>query len=195
VSAAGEGSLRAAVARAEAWITAIYRLELDLCAERFLVAPEVAQELLPAGSPRTGVVVVEDPDALSLGLYVHPEDRADAGTVIEETSHLVYLAWAAGRDWSVSQLVLELQAEVDRYVLGRLWGADPLLHFHRFRWDPRLQGAEQERYVTAHARGHRYCRQLERRYPERRDTPGLLAELRGFYRAGPERKLRVAAAA
>ena len=68
----GGAPLRAAVARAERWITSIYRLDLDLGAARFLMPPERARELLPEGAPRSGVLVVEEPDAVSLGLYVDP---------------------------------------------------------------------------------------------------------------------------
>ena len=44
--------------------------------------------------------------------------------------------------------------------------------------------------AAAHQSALAYCRALACRYPLRADTPGLLAELRRFYRAGPEQKLR-----
>jgi hypothetical protein len=49
------------------------------------------------------------------------------------------------------------------------------------------------RYEAAHHAALRYCRRLDRRYPERRDTPALLSELRCFYRAPSEQKLRALA--
>ena len=43
---------------------------------------------------------------------------------------------------------------------------------------------------AAHRAALHYCRALARRFPARADTPGLLCELRRFYRAAPEQKLR-----
>ena len=185
-------ALLEAVASAQRRITAIYQLELDLCAEEFVVDPETALTLLPPDSPRTGVVVVEKPYEISLGLYVDPEDANDPWTVLEETSHLLYLAWLAGRDWSVSRLVLELQSEVDRYAVVRAAGEDGLEHFETVEWGDWLDGSTRELYATAHRSAHRYCRSLDRRYPDRSDMPALLSELRHFYRAAPDQKLHAA---
>ena len=69
-------ALLRAVARAQHWITTIYRLELDLRAEQFVVDPQTALTLLPPNSPRSGVVVVEAPKEISLGLYVDSRDVA-----------------------------------------------------------------------------------------------------------------------
>jgi len=82
---------------------------------------------------------------------------------------------------------------VDQYLVGRLWGRDGLGHFRSFRWARWMDGATRERYATAHRVAHRYCRSLSRRYPRRSDTPGLLSELRVFYRAPGEEKLRAGA--
>jgi hypothetical protein len=184
--------LLAAVATAQRWLTAIYRLELDLCAEQFVVDPQTALTLLPPGSPRSGVVVVEEPEELSLGIYVDDRDANDPWTVLEETSHLLYLAWLADRDWSVSRLVLEFQSEVDRYAVVRAAGEDGLEHFEAVEWGDWMDHPTRELYATAHRCARRYCRSLERRYPRRSDTPGLLSELRRFYRAAPDQKLNAA---
>ncbi len=188
----GSALLRA-VAWAQHWITDIYRLDLDLQAERFVVSPEAAREMLPTGSPRSGVVVVEEPTVVSLGLYVAPEDQGDPLAVIEETSHLIYLAWLASRDLSASRLMLELQGEVDRYAVMRIRGRDALQHFEEFEWCDWMDRQTHDMYVTAHRCAYRYCRKLEHHYPRRADTPALLRELRQFYRATPEQKRRAAA--
>ena len=185
-------ALLQAVAAAQRWITAIYRLELDLCAEQFVVDPQTALTLLPPNSPRSGVVVVEEPEEISLGLYVYARDADDPWTVLEETSHLLYLAWLAGREWSVSRLVLELQSEVDRYAVARAQGRDGLEHFADVEWSDWMDGRTRELYATAHRSAHRYCRSLDRRHPRRSDMPGLLSELRRFYRSAPDQKLHAA---
>jgi hypothetical protein len=175
------------------WLDAIYRLGLDLDADRYVVPPEHARELLPEGAPRSGLLVVEEEDGeVLLGVYVDPEDVWDGDTIVEETSHLVCVAWHAARRQRVSQLHLELQSEVDRYVVARLAYGRGFDHFENFRWDDRLGPEERRRYETAHRVAHRYCRGLQSRHPSRADTPGLLAELRHFYRRPPQEKLNAA---
>lgn len=189
--AAGVGG---AVASALEALRGIYQIDLELEVERFVVDPALARRVLPDPSPRSGVVVVEEGEQAWLGLYLDPRDRADPDTILEETSHLLCLAWHAAEGRPVSPLILELQGEIDRYAVARLEGRDAFRHFRDFVWDDWMDGATRRRYETAHRRGLRYCRRLARRYPRRADTPGLLAELRRFYRATCERKLRLAAA-
>lgn len=178
-----------AVGRLARWLTAVYALELELDAGRFLVPPAEALRLLPEDSPRTGVVAVDQGETLFLGLYVDPRDRRNPGTLVEETSHLVCLAWHASRGLQISRLQLELQAEVDRFVFRSLNGGDPLAHFERFRWRDGLDPDALARYQAAHRHAHRYCRRLSHRFPRRADIPALLSELRRFYRASPASKL------
>ena len=184
--------LLTAVAAAGRWLTGIYRLDLGLRAEHFVVSPEDARRLLPVGAPRTGVVVLDDGPELRLGLYVDPCDQDDPDTVVEETSHLLCLAWHAAHDWRVSRLILELQGEVDRYVVARLQGRDGFRHFERFSWAAGMDAATRGLYETAHCAALRYCRLLDRRFPGRSETPALLSELRSFYRASADQKLRAA---
>jgi len=183
--------LQRAVASAQDSITSIYRLDLPFRAENFVVTAETARAMLPPSSPRSGVVILEgfDSDELEVGLYVDPKDVDDPNTVIEETSHLVYLGWLALRDLSVSRLVLELQGEVDRYAVARLTGRNGLDHFEQFDWCDWMDDDTRRLYLEAHRCARSYCCALERRFPERSDTPGLLVELRRYYRASPEQKL------
>lgn len=184
--------LRCRVAAAQRWLTAIYGLDLELEAEHFLVSAERARELLPEGSPRSGVLVMEDEGEIQLGLYLDPTDARDAAAIVEETSHLICLIWHAARGRAVSRLHLELQAEVDRYAVARASGRDALAHFAGFRWDDWMDAHERQRYETAHRAAQRYCRGLEARFPDRQHTPAWLSELRRFYRASPDEKLRAA---
>ncbi len=191
-SSAQSAQLLLAVREAQRWITSIYRLDLDLRAEQFVVDPGTALRLLPPDSPRSGLVVVEESAEISIGIYIDAADVDDPSTVIEETSHLLYLAWLADRDWSVSRLVLEFQSEVDRYAVARLSGRDGLACFEGFTWCDWMDAPTRERYATAHHSARAYCRSLERRHPRRSDTPALLSELRHFYRAAPDQKLKAA---
>ena len=181
------------VGRAARWIADLYALDLPIEAEGFVVSCERARSVRGGVGPRTGVLIQEGPDWIELGLYVDPEDENDVGTIVEETSHLVCVAWHASQRRPVSGLILELQGEIDRFVVGRFAGLDAFAHFERFRWADWLDDESRGRYEIAHRRAHRYCRKLAARFPLRVDTPDLVSELRSFYRASPTAKLRRAA--
>ena len=191
-AATAESCLVRAVAAAGRWLTGIYRLDLGIRAENFMLSPEDARSLLPGDAPRSGVVVLDEGRELLLGLYLDPCDRGDPDTVVEETSHLLCLAWHAAHGRRVSRLTLELQGDVDRYAVARLQGREGFGHFERFVWADWMDAETRGLYEAAHRAALRYCQRLNRRFPERRDTPALLSELRSFYRASPEQKLHAA---
>ena len=115
-------------------------------------------------------------------------------------SHFVYVAWNAGFDKPVTLLELELQAEVDKYVLGA-WllreqgdGRFPReLHralFERTRIDPCAAAGREGLYREASNYAGRFCRRVAARLAcgTHVATRELLAELRRFYRWGSARK-------
>jgi hypothetical protein len=165
------------------------------------------------------LLLAEDGETLSMALYIDAavlerldrrdpfaelthENLADYLTAAEGVSHFVYVAWNTGFDKPVTLLELELQAEVDKYVLG-VWllreqgdGRFPSeLHralFERTRVDPVAAAGRIGLYHTASNYAARFCRRVgalasAQRRGVRRD---LLAELRRFYRWGNVRKLR-----
>lgn len=181
------------VGRAARWLSHLYALDLELEAECFVVSSQWAQQQVGGEGPRTGLLIRESEDALDLGLYVDPRDANDLGTIVEETSHLVCVAWHAGQRLPVSGLILELQGEIDRFVVARFSDRDAFAHFEHFRWAEWLDDTTRPRYETAHRRAQRYCRGLASRFPHRSQIPDMLAELRHFYRSSPTAKLRIAA--
>jgi hypothetical protein len=191
MSAALAPELTARVAEVQTALSHVYQLDLGLDASDFVLPAEEAQRLLPEGGPRSGVLVLEEEGELWLGVYLDAEDQHDSHAVVEETSHWVRLVWNASRGESVSCLQLELQGEIDQYVVHRLEGIDPLRHLRSFVWCDWMDSEIQARYATAHRVAHRYCHELERRFPRDADTPRLLDELRAFYRADPDARLRV----
>jgi len=185
------------VAAAARMLIDVYRLGLEIDVDSFVIESEVAMRILdeaaPAegggAAPRSGVLIREEDDSAQVGLDLDPEDQADPGAVVEETSHLLCLVWHARLDLPVSRLILEIQGEVDRYVAGRFLGNDGFDHFQRFDWADWMDVETRRVYTTAHRTAHRYCSFLSDRFPSTRDIPELLRELRGFYRATPDRKL------
>jgi hypothetical protein len=124
--------------------------------------------------------------------------------IIEGVSHFVYLADRASAEREATQLELELQAEVDKYVVlaasiqtldvaksARLREQlyDRVVFAHE-------GGTERgERYRVANALAGRFARALERRFVATTQFTAMRRELRAFYRMGQEDKLRLARAA
>jgi hypothetical protein len=160
------------------------------------------------------LLVAQDGDTLSMALFIDAavlerlarrdptqENLADYLTVAEGVSHFVYVAWNAGFDKPVTLLELELQGEVDKYVLGA-WllreqcaGRFPReLHralFERTRIDPCAAAGRMGLYRAASEYAGRFCRRVATRLAcgTNLATRELLAELRRFYRWGSARKL------
>lgn len=155
------------------------------------------------------LLFIQHADGLDLSLYLdaavlerlrHADPRsglgahnlADFWTVLEGVSHFNYLAWNAGREQCVTLLELEMQAEVDKYLATRaLLGEQPgsplagaLLYclFELPVLHAALAAHEAERYHDASHLAGRYCHHLESRWPGGRLAPGMLEELRAFYR-------------
>jgi hypothetical protein len=159
---------------------------------------------------REGLFVRETTDGLELRLQLPKLDEggADRGEnldpicqIIEGVSHFVYLADRASRDRVTTQLELELQAEVDKYVVlaaslesfdestsrrlrGRLYERVAFLH------PPNT--VEGERYRVANERARRFTGRLEREFVSRARYGELRDELRRFFHMSQGDKLRAA---
>jgi hypothetical protein len=168
---------------------------------------------------RGEVVLVEERDDGDAGIAVMLDERvgpALQGEVVdgmtrfrawclalEGVSHFVLLAHRAANDRPVSQLELELQAEVDKYVVGLV---DRVLRrapteamrasqrlrealFERVRFLDTEGTVEGVRYRLAHRWAARYAASLERRYVGSGRLATLVEEVRDFYRAAWRTKL------
>jgi len=163
------------------------------------------------------LIVAEQGDTLSLGLFIdacvlerlahrNPFDALDQHnlsdylTVAEGVSHFVYVAWRAGFDRPVTLLELELQAEVDKYVLaawllreqcaGRFPRELHRILFERARVDPDAAAGRTGLYQMASDYAAKFCRRVAAGFNGRGRgaTRELLAELRRFYRWSSARK-------
>ncbi|WP_394845621.1 hypothetical protein LZC95_52400 [Pendulispora brunnea] len=121
--------------------------------------------------------------------------------LIEGVSHFVYVAERARVNRGATQLELELQAEVDKYVV--LLASTPsvarseslrerLYEQVRFQHAP---GSEPgDRYRVANATAAKFARRLEREFIAPRRLLPMRDELRRFFRMGQADKLRYATA-
>ena len=124
--------------------------------------------------------------------------------LIEGVSHFVYVADRARRGLPATQLELELQAEIDKYVLlvlGRKTFDAILarrLHarlYERVRFCHPAGTEAGDRYRLANALAARFVRRLEILYAEKGRLTDLRDALARFYLMGQAEKLEVARAA
>lgn len=163
------------------------------------------------------LLVQEENDSLNLSLYLDQKvlDRFENQDpfvhldqhnlqefclVLEGISHFIYLVWNAGFDRSVTLLEMELQAEVDKFIMlmtcldqqsnppapGQLMR----LLFETGTYHTDLSREELQRYQDANFYARKYCSRLETLYPGAGNRHRLVAELRRFYRLGKWEKLR-----
>ncbi len=207
----GAGLLRerALAAAIQGGLERLYQLDRVADVEAFVSAAEEGE--------REGLMVrMAEDGAVEMSLRLPPLGRPEFDLlsgkdldplcqIIEGVSHFVYLAARAREDRRTTQLELEVQAEVDKYVvlIGVLGGVDEPRSARlrgRLYDDVSFTFAEGteigDRYRIANHVAARFVRRLERKYLQRRpDGPrvgDLHRELRHFYRLGQEEKLRLA---
>jgi hypothetical protein len=204
----------AVLSRLQRGLEVMYRVATGVEVNDFMIDDDARSELGVARAPREQLLVHQDDDGVDVGLFVDaavlsnlaahdPGARLDERNLaaflyaVEGVSHFVYAIVCAHRARPVSAFELELQAEVDKYVVCLLaGGAVPSSspHWRRrlfedFELEPDLDADERDRYRAANDGARRYSASLERRFVTRRGTPDMLAELRRFYRLPLARKL------
>jgi hypothetical protein len=167
-----------------------------------------------APSERESLLVHEHEDGIDVRLELpeaalRPKVRATLDVlcqVVEGVSHFIYVAERARRELPTTQLELELQAEVDKYVFfvhrlgsrefeqGRASRLFSRL-FERVRYlDPK--GTETgDRYRLANDLAARYTRRLDASFAKRGRFHEMRRALQTFYRAGQTEKIELARAA
>ena len=202
------------LARLQHGMEALYRIETHVAIDAFVIDAAARAAVSTARTPREQLLVREADDELAMALFVDAAalanlERHDPGArlddhnftdfclAVEGVSHFVYMALAAARHRPVSQLELELQAEVDKFATCfLLTGVTANLRRRLFgdvMYADDLDDDERERYRTANREASRYAAALERRFVVRAETGALLAELRRFYRMDlPDKLGRIA---
>ena len=158
------------------------------------------------GPSRESLVVHTADDGVELALYLPDESAGPNGArdayaqLIEGVSHFVYVAERARIDLPATALELELQAEVDKFVLlafdeGEL-DRSRARAVHRTLYENVvfLHGADSEpgrRYRLANELAARVAVRIAESAPR----SGRRAFLRRFYRSGQADKIRLARAA
>ena len=199
------------------WLQRVYEIEVEhdvmdfLITDRKLLIALQGEELRPDCPEK--LLLHESPDELAMSLYLAPEvlqalagcDRAGAKHrteafchAVEGVSHFLYLAWRAGFERELTQLELELQAEIDKFIglvaLNQDHSSSSSADlcswlFDCVSFESNLDDEDRCRYEVANFYAGQYCRQLSHRYLQSQDGAGLTRELRRFYRQGQHGKL------
>jgi hypothetical protein len=182
-------------------IERFYRLEQAPSVESFLRSAGKSQrEAVRIRDAADGAVEIE---VMAPELSAAP-DLDSVCQLIEGVSHFVYVADRARRELPATQLELELQAEIDKYVLLALDGdrydssAARAVHerlYERVRFC-HPEGTEAgDRYRMANDLAARMVRRLEVLYAEKGRFGELREALSRFYRMGQADKILFARAA
>lgn len=156
---------------------------------------------------RETLVIREEGDELGVALFIpkaaggQPRTLGDAYMqLVEGVSHFVHLTERARTDLPTTVLELELQAEVDKFVLFAFDGEELVLSrvkqlqhslYERVRFTHAANTEPGERYRLANQLAARISARLLRH--SKAATPRSL--LQRFYRAGQADKIRFASAA
>lgn len=195
---------RAVAARIQAGLERVYRIDRVADVEDFVApADEGARESLLLRQATGHVEMCVQLPALPAA----PGGAAPLDTlcqIIEGVSHFVYVAERARVDRETTQLELELQAEVDKWVVlaASMRGFDAersaALRADLYERVVLVHDEESElgeRYRVANDVAHRFVRHLERAYVRPGRFAELRAKLRTFFALGQEEKLRLGRAA
>ena len=200
--------------RVQRGLEELYRVDTGVEIGDFVVGAELRDALVAARRPREQLLVCEADGEMAVALFIDPgalanlvshdparrlgdHNLGDFLLVIEGVSHFIYAIRCARAERPVSQLELELQAEVDKYVtclLAREPEAEVSAALRRrlfgdAAYDLDLDHDERARYRAANDNAQRYAAYLEQAFVVPRRIPEMLAELRRFYRLGLAGKL------
>jgi len=154
---------------------------------------------------REVVLLRESADELEIALFLPPESKQipTGGAlndvwlqVAEGVSHFVYLVERARVSLPVTKLELELQAEVDKFVLSLGFTSNDDRGLHERMFDsPRFLDDEASEEGARYRLAHHLAARFVSRVFAANDRTRARERLCAFYRAGQADKIRIASAA
>lgn len=202
-------------------LQSIYEIDNAYDVEQFLISDaSLAQQLDTHARARhipEKLLVRQHAEGLDVSLFLHQDvlqklqrddphhalhhgNLIDFCTVTEGVSHFVYLTWNACHARSITLFELELQAEIDKYVMAAALLAEqhggtlphnlPHVLFDHPAFDHQLNRPEQQRYRMANAYARRYCHTLHRHLLQLGNAVSITRELRQFYRLLHHKKIQ-----
>lgn len=200
--------------RVQCGLEALYRVDTGVTIDDFVIDESTRSAFVAERKPREQLLAVESDGEMALALFVDPAaienlERRDPAhrldehnlgdflLVVEGVSHFIYAIGCAREGRPVTQLELELQAEIDKYITCLLLSpaetrTSASLRERLFvepKYEPDLSDDELSRYRAANDNALRYTAWLETSFVAPRRVPEMLGELRQFYRHGLASKL------
>ena len=202
-------------------LEAIYAIELQHRVHDFVIDdPDIVSLIDNSANNRDlpeKLLIHQDGENVDIALYLdselikrleqndpteklHNHNIHDFWLALEGISHFLYFTWNVEYERPVSLLELELQAEVDKFILAALLlekqfnGYVPQgLHYHLFEnvgFDQRLNEAELTRYRDANYFAGKFCLYIKERFLRHRHYEPLINEVRRFYRLNHHNKIQ-----
>lgn len=185
----------------------VYEIDLRHQVADFTTSdPAFARQYGSPHQPMEQLIFREDGEDVDVSLYLDRcildglddlmNEQTPINTVcmaVEGVSHFVHFCWRSQYRVDVSLLELEIQAEVDKYVLlTDLYGGTDMHRrlFERYLYQRGMTRQLRERYRTANRFAAKYCRRLEREYVRPGKTTDMLNELRRFCRKSQREKIQ-----
>lgn len=199
----------------------VYEVDTSLQVSHFLITdPELADKYDTSENPRAvqeKLLLSQNDEHLDVALYLsddiinhleehNPLESLHEGNLhqfwvaLEGISHFIYLTWNAQHDREISLFELELQAEVDKFIMAILLFSQQqdmtqprhVLSklFIKLQFDSALNEHELARYTMANQYAYRYCEKLLGLLSVRYDDQQLFNDIRRFYRLTHHYKLR-----
>ncbi|MDH3417887.1 MAG: hypothetical protein OEM78_00285 [Gammaproteobacteria bacterium] len=201
----------------QAMLSELYALDVAYDVDDFLVTDERLADALDVDGRQLDekLLIVEEQGEASIALYVDAyvverlrkndparqlctDNLEDFWTALEGVSHFLYYVWNAALEKSVTLMEMELQAEVDKFVvtaqLLRRQGGRLPENLHRClfdlpKFDDRLDAEELARYRSANRYAGKYCMKLAPQLAAVPDPDALRDELCYFYRLAQPGKI------
>ena len=202
-------------------LQSIYEIDIVHSVHDFLITDKQLADILScqdnARDTDESLLIAEHEDGLSLSLYIsadvfkqlenaHPINLVHKGKysefclMLEGVSHFLYIIWNADHKKKVTLFEMELQAEVDKFVMLQSLIDNETKHddviylrnwlFEKNGFDDKLNNVELERYKQANFYAGKYCMSRQQKFKLHDLNNNLLNELRRFYRLGQEDKIR-----
>ena len=199
-------------------LQSLYKLDIRYNVEHFLITDrDPLTRVTGVSTSDECVLVRQTDDALELSVYFDHDllrrlNAADPFTALDSSnlqdfcialegiSHFLYLIWRAAHQRQTTQLELELQAEIDKYLAAtslmaaqsersNAYGLHRSL-FENVRFRPSLDATSLDRYRSANHYAGKYCRYIEDNYSlDRWPDKALCSELYYFYRLPQTEKI------
>ncbi|NKB36590.1 MAG: hypothetical protein GKR93_05375 [Gammaproteobacteria bacterium] len=209
------------VANLQVQLQSIYELHIEQNVKDFLITCPDMANTLDGGESNSQVkeklLLRQENDSLDLSLFLdnevvrkmreddpvvdmHEGNIEDFCLALEGVSHFLYLLWNASHQRSVTMLEMELQADIDKFVMLVFCfekqnkrvrpGQIRRILFESAAYHEQLNGLERQRYRDANNFAEKYCWKLEPDFLSNRSRQQVLFELWQFYRLPQADKLR-----